>query len=162
MNSQYVTPARFAHSLVRNGMNVEDACCVADCLHSEYEAYVAELSAAASTAASPPVTVGDLITALAVYAHADTDDYVNARPERDFSALVIRYFLKYPEKLSPDSMRGAWTAFLWDASNQRQHVLRDKLHEMFSKATNDVQTAFLQLYIDQCTWVRRHKAGEFK
>ena len=148
--------------MVRNGMHVENACCMADCLHSEYEAYVAELSAAASSAASPPATMGDLVVALAVYGHAGTDDFKNPRPERDFSAIVIHYFTKHPERLSVEAMRAAMTTFLWDASNRRQHPRLDNLKEVYALATEEVQNSWLQLFVDQVIWVRRHDAGEFK
>lgn len=112
--------------------------------------------------ATPPITMGDLVVADAVYQHAGTDDFINPLPERDFSAIVIRYFTKHPERLSLEAMRAAMTAFLWDASNRRQHPRLDKLKEVYALATEKVQNEWLQLFVDQVIWVRRHDAGEFK
>lgn len=112
--------------------------------------------------ATPPVTMGDLVVANAVYQHAGTDDFVNSLPERDFSAIVIRYFTKHPERLSLEAMRVAMTTFLWDASNRRQHDRLDKLKEVYALATEEVQNEWLQLLVDQIVWVQRHNAGEFK
>ena len=112
--------------------------------------------------ATPPITVGDLIVALAVYGHAGTDDFKNPRPERDFSAIAIRYFTKNPELLTLTHMRAAFVVFLWDASNRRQHERLDKLKEVYVLAIEEVQDEFLQLFVDQVIWVRRHDAGEFK
>ena len=112
--------------------------------------------------ATPPVTMGDLVVANAVYQHAGTDDFVNPLPKRDFSAIVIRYFTKHPKRLSLEAMRVAMTTFLWDASNRRQHDRLDKLKEVYALATEEVQNEWLQLLVDQIGWVQRHNAGEFK
>jgi hypothetical protein len=115
-----------------------------------------------SADATPPVSMGDLVVALAVYGHAGTDDFKNPRLERDFSAIVIRYFTKHRERLSLEAMRAAMTTFLCDASNRRQHARLDKLKEVYALATEKVQNEWLQLFVDQVVWVRRHDAGEFK
>lgn len=115
-----------------------------------------------SADATPPVSMGDLVVALAVYGHAGTDDFKNPRPERDFSAIAIRYFTKNPELLTLTDMRAAFTVFLRDASNRRQHLRRDKLKEVWAIANEEVQEEFLQLFVDQCVWIRRQAAGEFK
>lgn len=109
-----------------------------------------------------PIEKGDLLVAMAVYEHADTDDFVNPVPERDFSAHAIRYFTKHPEKLSLVNMRAAFALFLWDASDKRQHHRLDALKELWHLATEKVKEDFLDLFVDQCVWVRRHNAGEFK
>ena len=109
-----------------------------------------------------PMTMGDLVVALAVYGHAGTDDFKSPLPERDLSAIAIRYFTKNPELLTLTHMRAAFTVFLWDASNRRQHERLDKLKEVYALATEAVQDEFLQLFADQVVWVRRHDAGEFK
>lgn len=105
---------------------------------------------------------GDLLVAMAVYEHADTDDFVNPVPERDFSAHAIRYFTKHPEKLSLVNMRAALEIFIWDSSNKRQHARLDELIKLWYLSSENVKEEFLQLFIDQVIWVRRHKAGEFK
>ncbi|RYF30665.1 MAG: hypothetical protein EOO23_04665 [Comamonadaceae bacterium] len=112
--------------------------------------------------ATPPISMGDLVVANAVYQHAGTDDFINPLPERDFSAIAIRYFTKNPELLTLTHMRAAFTVFLWDASNRRQHPRIDKLKELYAMATEEVQDKLLQLFVDQVVWVRRHNAGEFK
>ncbi|MES2531758.1 hypothetical protein [Paracidovorax wautersii] len=112
--------------------------------------------------ATPPISMGDLVVANAVYQHAGTDDFINPLPERDFSAIVIAYFTKNPERLSLEAMRAAFVLFLWDASNRRQHPRLDKLNELWSMAEADAQNAFLQLFVEQCVWIRRQAAGEFK
>lgn len=114
------------------------------------------------TDVTPPISMGDLIVANAVYQHAGTDDFVNPLPERDFSAIVIRYFSKHPERLSLEAMRAAMTTFVWDASNRRQHPRLDKLKEVYALATEKVQNEWLQLFVDQCVWIRRQAAREFR
>ena len=108
-----------------------------------------------------PVTMGDLVVALAVYKHADTDDFVNPRPERDFSSIAVRYFTENPELLTLTHMRAAFTVFLWDATNKRQHPRLDTLKELYDLATDEVKAEFLVLFVNECIWVRRKAAGEF-